>query len=482
MKGRPLGARWSLPSRVAHGGADGHELGEVVAPRAAADLQADGHDPVGAELVGLLLHARHRELARVVHRLGEDVHLLVAAPRPHLKADVVDRGPHDEPQRLEAGGPHEQELVDREVAGEERAIAHPLQALAPVLGHAGHRGGVVGLLLLLVAHGTSRSSGRARYFAGGGAAWRTSTIAVPSTCSSMMRSRKVVPPASRSRPCSLRSMVTPTTPWACSACACAGEALHGQRPRVVHPPRVVGQLLVLAPGEQPRRPRLLRPARDHVGDRRAGDDADRPEAVADELGEVLAGQVRDDRRVLELVALGAHRGADGDELDEPGGPLVAAAAQAHADHRVGPDGQRLVAQAAERERARVVPRVGLGLELEGVARAHRPRPAALAQRHRLPAHLVEAAAHHLRDRREAGLADHQRLGHAEIGAEGPRHQPSSSRASAWRPRSLRSASSTRSCESAAIQASRSSSWVFSAIPRTTERRRQVTRPRSGSAS
>ena len=39
------------------------------------------------------------------------------------------------------------------------------------------------------SHGTSRSSGRARYFAGGGASWRTSTIAVPSTCISMITSR-----------------------------------------------------------------------------------------------------------------------------------------------------------------------------------------------------------------------------------------------------------------------------------------------------
>ncbi len=162
-----VGRAVQLALAVADGGADRDELGEVVAPLAAADVEAHGHDPVGAELVGFLLHARHRQLARVVHRLRQDVHLLVAAPRAHLEADVVDRRADDETERLEAGGPDEQELVDRQVAGEEGAIAHPLQALATVLGHAGGRGGVVGLALL--RHETSRWSGRAMSVAGSGA-------------------------------------------------------------------------------------------------------------------------------------------------------------------------------------------------------------------------------------------------------------------------------------------------------------------------
>ncbi len=62
---------------VLDGGADRDELGHVLAPLVAADVQAHADDAVRAELVGLLLHARHRELARAVHRFGEDRHLLV---------------------------------------------------------------------------------------------------------------------------------------------------------------------------------------------------------------------------------------------------------------------------------------------------------------------------------------------------------------------------------------------------------------------
>ena len=54
---------------VADGGADRDELGELAAPLVAADVEPDADDAVGAELVGLLLHPRHRELAGVVHRL-----------------------------------------------------------------------------------------------------------------------------------------------------------------------------------------------------------------------------------------------------------------------------------------------------------------------------------------------------------------------------------------------------------------------------
>jgi hypothetical protein len=72
VNGRPFGARWSSPP-VLDRRADGDELGHVLAPLVAADVEAHADDAVGAELVGLLLHARHRQLAGVVHRLGEDV-------------------------------------------------------------------------------------------------------------------------------------------------------------------------------------------------------------------------------------------------------------------------------------------------------------------------------------------------------------------------------------------------------------------------
>ena len=92
-----------LAAAVLDGGAHRDELGHALAPVVAPDLQAHADDPVGAELLGLLLHARHRELARLVHRLGKDVHLLALLPLCLLVADVVDRAADHEPERLEAG-------------------------------------------------------------------------------------------------------------------------------------------------------------------------------------------------------------------------------------------------------------------------------------------------------------------------------------------------------------------------------------------
>ena len=43
---------------------DRDELGHVRTPLVAPDLQAHADDPVGAELVGLLLHPRHRQMPR----------------------------------------------------------------------------------------------------------------------------------------------------------------------------------------------------------------------------------------------------------------------------------------------------------------------------------------------------------------------------------------------------------------------------------
>ena len=72
-------------ARVLDRGADGDELGEVLAPLVAADVEAHADDAVGAELLGLLLHPRHRELARLVHRLREHGQLLVLAVAGHLQ-------------------------------------------------------------------------------------------------------------------------------------------------------------------------------------------------------------------------------------------------------------------------------------------------------------------------------------------------------------------------------------------------------------
>ena len=72
-------------------------------------------DAVGAELIGLLLHPRHRQLAGAVHRLGEHRHLLAFFPTRHLDPDVVDRASEDQAQRLEPGLLDQQELVDAQI-------------------------------------------------------------------------------------------------------------------------------------------------------------------------------------------------------------------------------------------------------------------------------------------------------------------------------------------------------------------------------
>ena len=134
-----------LAARVLDRRADRDELRELAAPLVPSDLEPHADDAVGGERVGLLLHPRHRELARVVHRLRQHVELLVLAPAAQLEADVVDRAAHDEPERLEARLFHEQELVHGEVAREEAAagLAHAAEPLAPGLGDALERCRVV---------------------------------------------------------------------------------------------------------------------------------------------------------------------------------------------------------------------------------------------------------------------------------------------------------------------------------------------------
>src|SRR5581483_7697367 len=177
---------------------------------------------------------------------------------------------------------------------------------------------------------------------------------------------------------------------------------------------------------------------------------------------------------------------------------------------------------ADGKAPRLVPRFRLGLELEGVAASecgHASAPTCAAGRQPLPTDVVETAPHHLRERPEAAFADEQELVRRQVAREEPRpalakppetilrrqreparleclqallgplgrfvvaaraeerHQPRR-RSSASRPRPLRSASSTSWRESASIQSGRPSSSFFSAIPRTTVRRRVETRPPS----
>src|SRR5262249_52309889 len=94
--------------------------------------------------VGLGLHAAHRQLACRVHGLRQHAQLLALRHVGVLEADVVDRRADHQPDRIESGLLHEQELVDRQIAREEclaaptaLGLAYPLNRLLgklPTLG------------------------------------------------------------------------------------------------------------------------------------------------------------------------------------------------------------------------------------------------------------------------------------------------------------------------------------------------------------
>jgi hypothetical protein len=119
-----------LPELVAVGlpvfrldrGPDGDELGGVGAPLVVVDVEADTDDTIGPEGGGLFLHAVHGQLTGVVHRCGELVQLLGLPPLPGLQTDVVDRRAHHEPDGVEADLFDQEELVDRQVRGEQAPL------------------------------------------------------------------------------------------------------------------------------------------------------------------------------------------------------------------------------------------------------------------------------------------------------------------------------------------------------------------------
>jgi len=115
VNGRPEGAV-KLAAVVLDRRADGNKLGEVLAPLVAPDIQAHPDNPVGAKLIRSSSMRVHRQLACVVHRLGEHGHLLVLAVAGLLEADVVDARADHQAQRSKSGLAHQQEFVDRQVA------------------------------------------------------------------------------------------------------------------------------------------------------------------------------------------------------------------------------------------------------------------------------------------------------------------------------------------------------------------------------
>src|SRR5665213_2340590 len=112
----------------------------------ARELAMTRMEEEAAELGGLFLHAGHGQLAGVVHGLGELGQLLALAPLPGLDTGVVDRRAHHEAEGVEAHLLDEEELVDREVGGEQ-PVLELLQAVAGSFRQVGRQllGGVAGV-------------------------------------------------------------------------------------------------------------------------------------------------------------------------------------------------------------------------------------------------------------------------------------------------------------------------------------------------
>src|SRR6516162_9669102 len=82
----------------------------------------DADHGIGSRSLRLLGQSAEGKLGGVVHGLGHDLHLArVAVDRetPILPADMVDRAARDLGQRLEPALTRQEELVDREIGGEE---------------------------------------------------------------------------------------------------------------------------------------------------------------------------------------------------------------------------------------------------------------------------------------------------------------------------------------------------------------------------
>ena len=247
--------------------ADGDELGEVLAPLVAPDVQAHADDAVRAQLLGLLLHARHRELAGLVHRLREHGQLLVLAVAGHLQADVVDaRADHEPERRNPAWRTSRNSLIERSL------VKRPARFCCS---RARPASGTPSVLVRVIGHGVVVLSGRRWSDAGGarraGTAARrsgapegrvtvrrrrrrrsasagSSRTAVPITCSVTIRSSRSMPMSCWTRwPRRCWLSCTPTMPSAPSSRACRRDAVHRLAAGGVEALGVVAQLLV-APG------------------------------------------------------------------------------------------------------------------------------------------------------------------------------------------------------------------------------------------
>ena len=139
-----MGAEAGVALAMHHAGADGDELEQVGVPFEALDGQLDADNAVRAHGGGFRAHPVHRQLARMVHGLGQDIEFLVAVPHAVLDAHVIHATADAQADGLKPGLAHQQELVDREVrredAGFMRRAAQALQAFAGVDGQVeGHQ-------------------------------------------------------------------------------------------------------------------------------------------------------------------------------------------------------------------------------------------------------------------------------------------------------------------------------------------------------
>src|ERR1700677_1117248 len=108
----------ALAGQVADRGSGRHELQAALAPRVHLHPQLHPDNPVGTQLISLGLHPAHGQFPGVVHRLSQHLQFLVLLPAAELHADVVDRGPDDEAERLETGLTEQYVLRHRQVGSE----------------------------------------------------------------------------------------------------------------------------------------------------------------------------------------------------------------------------------------------------------------------------------------------------------------------------------------------------------------------------
>src|SRR5580658_4924695 len=124
-----LGDRVVRPDRP-HGRPERQELDHMTAPEVRLLDELNPDDALRVERLGLFLHPRHGELTGLVESLREVGQLLAGSclgycgPGAAVR-DVVDAGPHHEPERHVPGLDERPEVLTREVARERLAVLGP---------------------------------------------------------------------------------------------------------------------------------------------------------------------------------------------------------------------------------------------------------------------------------------------------------------------------------------------------------------------